>query len=80
MYIKEKEILTAHISKHNSAREKKVITLMIPNKEREGWHYLAVTKFSALLYRIVLILLEQKISLILMYVKTYVKIKIFVKL
>ena len=36
LYIKEKEILAAHISKHNSTREKKVITLMIPNKEKEG--------------------------------------------
>ena len=26
--------------------------LMIPNKEKEGWHYLAVKKLSALLNRI----------------------------
>ena len=28
---------------------KKKIILMIPNKEKEGWHYLAVKKLSVLL-------------------------------
>ena len=27
---------------------------MIPNEEKEGWHYLAVKKLSALLHRITL--------------------------
>ena len=35
VYIKEKEILPAYISKHNSIREKKKIILIIPNKEKE---------------------------------------------
>ena len=48
MYIKGKEILPAYISKHNSTREKQIILLMIPNEEKEGWHYLA----SALLHGI----------------------------
>ena len=39
LYIKEKEIRPAHISKINSNSEKQI---MIPNKEKEGWHYLAV--------------------------------------
>ena len=28
--------------KNNSTCEKQTIILMIPNKEKEGWHYLAV--------------------------------------
>ena len=40
--IKEKEILPVYISKHNSTREKQI---MIPNKKKERWHYLAVKKF-----------------------------------
>ena len=38
---------------------------MIPNKEKAGWHYLAVKKLSALLRGITLIaliLLKQKIN------------------
>ena len=35
MYIKEKEIYPAYISKHNSASEKQLIFLMIPNEEKE---------------------------------------------
>ena len=42
LYIKEKEILPVYISKHNSTREKQI---MIPNKKKERWHYLAVKKF-----------------------------------
>ena len=39
----------AYISKINSNCEKQIIFLMIPNGEKEGWHYLAVKKLSALL-------------------------------
>ena len=80
LYIKEKEkeIYPAYISRHNSTREKQIILLMIPNEEKEGWHYLAVKKLFALLQRITsknkgdfyclncLHLLEQKINLNLM--------------
>ena len=48
LYIKEKEILPAYISKHDSTREKQIILLMIPNEDKEGWHYLAVKKLYAL--------------------------------
>ena len=51
LYIKEKEILPGYISKHNSTFEKQIILLMIRNEKKEGWHYLAVKKLSALLYR-----------------------------
>ena len=47
-YIKEKEICPAYISKINSNCEKQIIILMIPNKSKEGWHYLAVKKLSTL--------------------------------
>ena len=50
-YTKEKEILPAYISKHNLTREKQIILLMIPNEEKEGWHYLAVKKLSTLLHK-----------------------------
>ena len=43
-YTKEKEIYPAYISKINSNSEKQTILLMIPNEEKEGWHYLAVKK------------------------------------
>ena len=52
MYTKEKEICPAYISKINSNCEKQIILLMVPNKEKEGWHYLAIKKLSALLYGI----------------------------
>ena len=53
MLIKEKEIYPACISKRNSTCEKQIILLMIPNEEKEGWHYFAVKKKkSALLHRI----------------------------
>ena len=64
---------------------------MIPNVEKEGWHYLAVKKLRALLHEMnskhkcdfyclncVHFFLEQKTHLNLM--KKYVKIKIFVEL
>ena len=44
--IKEKEI---YISKLNSTCAKQIILLMIPNEEKEGWHYLAVRKLPTLL-------------------------------
>ena len=34
LYIKEKQILPGYISKHTSTREKQIILLMIPNKEK----------------------------------------------
>ena len=49
LYIKEKEIWPAYISKINSNCEKQIILLMIQNKEKEGWHYLAVKKPSTLI-------------------------------
>ena len=48
MYIKEKEIYSAYILKFNSNCEKHIIVLTIPNEEKEGWHYLAVTKLLPL--------------------------------
>ena len=47
--IKKPEICPAYISKINSDCEKQIMILMIPNKEKERWHYLAVRKLSALL-------------------------------
>ena len=44
LYIKEKEICPAYLSKINSNCKKQIILLMIPNKEKEGWHYFAVKK------------------------------------
>ena len=41
LYTKEKEICPVYTLKVISIYEKKIL-LMIPNKEREGWHYLAV--------------------------------------
>ena len=49
LYTKEKKILPAYISKHKSTHEKTKILLMIPNEEKEVWHYLAVKKLSTLL-------------------------------
>ena len=49
MYIKEKEICPAYISKHNSTRETQIILLIIPNEEKEGWYHLAIKKLSTLL-------------------------------
>ena len=48
LYIKEKEICPACISKINLNYKKQIILLIIPNEEK-GWHYLAVKKLSALL-------------------------------
>ena len=49
LYIKEKEICPAYISKINSNCEKQIILLIIPNFEKEGWHYPAVKKLSTIL-------------------------------
>ena len=90
LYIKEREACLTYIWKINSNCKKKVI-LMIPNVEKEGWHYLAVKKLPALLHEMnskhkcdfyclncVHFFLEQKTHLNLM--KKYVKIKIFMEL
>ena len=43
LYVKEKEVIPAYISKIKSNCEKQIILLMIPNKQnKKGWHYLAV--------------------------------------
>ena len=49
LYIKEKEKCPPYISKNNSNYERQTILLMIPNKEKEGWHHLAAKKLFALL-------------------------------
>ena len=36
LYIEEKEMCPAYISKHNSTHEKPIILLIIPNKGKEG--------------------------------------------
>ena len=51
-YIKDKEILSGYISKHSSTSGKQIILLIILNEEKEGQHYLAVKKLSALLHAI----------------------------
>ena len=48
LYIKEKEICPAYISKIDSNCEKQIILLMIPNKQNEECHYLAVKKSTLL--------------------------------
>ena len=40
----KEKILPAFLSNHDSTREKTMILLMLPNKEKEGRHYLAVKK------------------------------------
>ena len=52
MYIKEREIYPVYISKIIQIVKKKNV-LMIPNEEREGWHFLAVKILSALLRGII---------------------------
>ena len=48
-YSKEKKICPVYISKINSNCEKQIMLLMIPNKEKEGWHYLAVKKIVCII-------------------------------
>ena len=50
--ILKKEVVPAYVSKYNLNREKQMILLMIPNAEKEGWHYLVVKTLSALLHGI----------------------------
>ena len=83
-----KYIYPAYISKPNSNHEKQIILLMV--SDREGWHYLAVTRRSALLRGVTskhdfdfffwsgFIHLEQKTNL--NRIKKYVKINICVVL
>ena len=52
LFMKEMKICPAYISKINLNHEERIIFLMIPKEEKEGWHYLAVKKISALLRRI----------------------------
>ena len=49
LHIKEKEISPPFISKINWNCEKQIVLLIIPNKEKEGWHYLVVKKLFTLL-------------------------------
>ena len=42
-------MLPAYVSNHNSTREKTIILLLIVNKEKEGWPYVAAKKLSTLL-------------------------------
>ena len=45
LYIKEKEICPAYISKINWNCEEQILLLMIPDKVKEGWHYLALKNY-----------------------------------
>ena len=49
LYIKEKEILPAYTSKHNSTRAKQINLSIILNQQKEGLNHLAVQKLFALL-------------------------------
>ena len=51
LYLKEMEICPAYIlsSKCVNNCEKQIVLLMIPNREKEVWHNLAVKQLSALL-------------------------------
>ena len=51
-YEKETEMCPAYVSKTNLNCEKQIFLLMIPNKEKEGCHYLAVKKLSGLLFEL----------------------------
>ena len=68
-YIKEMEISPANFSKINSNCEKQIILLIIPNEEKEGWHYVAVKKTH-------FFTTKESPSLVI----KYVKIKIFAQL
>ena len=43
--IVKKEICPANVSKINSNCEKQIILLKIPNKQKEGWHYLSIKNY-----------------------------------
>ena len=49
LYTKEKEILPAYTSKHNSIRAKQINLSIILNQQKEGLNHLAVQKLFALL-------------------------------
>ena len=51
MYIKEKAMLPAYISKNNATREKQINLLMIPNEEVEEGHYLEIKKIVYIIKR-----------------------------
>ena len=51
LFIKEKDICPAYISEINSNGEKQIILLMIPNEEKEGWHYHVVKKTVCIIKR-----------------------------
>ena len=44
LYIKERDMHPAYITKINSSCEKQIIFLMIPNEEKEIWPYFSVKK------------------------------------
>ena len=44
LYITEKKIYSAYMSKFNLTREEEIF-LMILNEEKEGWQYLAVKNY-----------------------------------
>ena len=54
LFVKEKEICPACISKITSNCEKQIILLMIPNEEKEGFKANSVKKLSVLLRKITL--------------------------
>ena len=37
--------MSSFFSKVNANCEKQIILLMVPNEEKEGWHYLAVKNY-----------------------------------
>ena len=47
--VKKKKYVQFISQKINSNCEKQIILLMIPNKEKEGWHYLAVKKIVCII-------------------------------
>ena len=51
--ILKKKFFPTYISNHNSTREKAIILLIIPKKEKEKCHYLAVKKLPTLFRGIV---------------------------